>query len=345
MERRVINYLSKNQVILALIIIVVGWFMLQIRAIIASIFISYILMAALLPFVTYLRKKGLPKLLAVLIVYFSIMIIGAVIIFPLIPFFTSQVQSLIAKFPHYLSSSTTALGLPVNAKQLQDYMSHETSNIGTNALFVTKQVFGGLFSTLTIIIVSFYLLLNYEAFRKWIAGFFHEQDREKAYHVFKEVDEKLGDWLRGQLLLSYIIGVVTLICLVILGVPNALPLAVIAGILEAFPTLGPILSAIPAVIVALAISPAMAITVVILYIVIQLLENNLIVPKVMEHAVGLNPIIVIVGVSTGATLMGITGALLAIPFISFLVVLVNSIRDLNAGVTSSPQPTSKGKVS
>jgi predicted PurR-regulated permease PerM len=110
-----------------------------------------------------------------------------------------------------------------------------------------------------------------------------------------------------------------------LGLPYALPLALLAGILEVVPTLGPILSAIPAAAIAFTISPTLGFTIIIFYILLQALENQVLVPKIMEKAVGLNPVVVILGVMIGGNLMGISGALLAIPFISFLIVLFNSL--------------------
>ena len=127
--------------------------------------------------------------------------------------------------------------------------------------------------------------------------------------------------MRGQLLLMLAIGLATFLGLILLGIPYALPLAILAGLLEIIPTLGPILAAVPAVIIALTISPGMAIVVVGLYIVIQMLENNILVPKIMQRAVGLNPVIVIIGVVIGANLLGVAGALLSIPFIALLAVL------------------------
>lgn len=141
------------------------------------------------------------------------------------------------------------------------------------------------------------------------------------------VNEKLGSWLQGQAILSLFIGLITWIALTLLGIPFALPLALLAGMLEVVPTLGPTLAAIPAVIVALTISPTMAVVVAATYILIQMLENQLLVPKIMERAVGLNPVIVIVGVSIGANLLGVVGALLAIPFISFCIVIYKAIAE------------------
>ncbi len=121
------------------------------------------------------------------------------------------------------------------------------------------------------------------------------------------------------------IGTLTWIGLSILQLPYVLPLALLAGILEIIPTLGPILSAIPAAAVAFTISPTLGFAVIIFYILLQMLENQVLVPKIMEKAVGLNPVIVILGVMIGGNLMGISGALLAIPFMSFLIVLFNSL--------------------
>lgn len=327
MAQKFIDYLLKNQVIMALVLIVLGWVIIHTRGVLVSIFISYILMAALLPFVQFLVRKGLPKIIAALIAFIGILTLLILLIFPLISFFGSQIQSLIVGFPTYIDQSAKTLGFNVNSLQLQSYFARELDNIGSNAFFVTRQVFGGLFSTLTIIIVSFYLLLDHDTFKKWIARFFHREDRSRVLETLREVDDKLGAWLRGQIFLSVAIGVTTWIILSILGLPNALPLALLAGMLEVIPTLGPILAAIPAIIVALTISTPLAIAVIIAYTFIQLLENNILVPKIMQRAVGLNPIIVIIAVTTGASLMGVSGALLSIPFISFIVVLFNSLNE------------------
>ena len=104
-----------------------------------------------------------------------------------------------------------------------------------------------------------------------------------------------------------------------------MPLAVIAGLLEIVPTIGPIIAAIPAIIVALNISFPMALIVGVAYFLIQLLENNILVPRIMQRAVGLNPIVIIIGIIIGGKLLGVPGALLAIPFISLLVVIYRNI--------------------
>lgn len=317
----------QRQVILALFLIVSGWIVLQLRGIIASIFISYIIMAALHPFVEILQKRGAPKILAVLIPYVTTLLVFIIIIFPLIPFTVAQVQTLVSDLPFYADQAARSLGFGIDAEAIEQAVSSEAANIGRNAIGLTGRVFGGVFLVVTTVIVAFYLLLYHDEFKHFIADLFHKDDHNKVYKTLTLIDEKLGAWLRGQLVLSIFIWLLTWIVLSILGVPFALSLAILAGLLEIIPTLGPTLAAIPAVIVALTISPTLAIFVAAAYIIIQLVENNFLVPKIMQKAVGLNPVVVILSVVIGAHLMGFIGALLSIPFMVLMIMVLSVIKE------------------
>jgi predicted PurR-regulated permease PerM len=319
------NYLVRNQVILALFLIALGWLVIILKEIIVSIFLAYILMAAVLPIVKYLESKKFPKIIAVLIPYFGILIAIFLLVLPLVPFVAAQIQSLIKNIPGFLDRSADSFGLAINRSQIENYLNTELETLGKSAVNVTTKVFGGLFSVITVFIVSLYLLLYEDKFKKFIAHLFYKDVLDLALETVDKVNYKLGAWFRGQIQLCFLIGLLSWIGLTILGLPFALPLALLAGILEIIPTLGPIISSIPAIIIAFTISPTMAITVIALYILIQALENQVIVPKVMQKAVGLNPVVVILGIMIGTKLMGIAGALLAIPFISFIIVIFNSL--------------------
>lgn len=331
MLQRLFGFLLKNQVLFALFIILFAWFVYQVKDILVTLFLSYIIMASMLPIVGYLRKRKVPKVLAVVIPYFGITLILLLLIFPLVPFILSQIESLIEGFPKYLDRSASLFGINIDPKQLQGYLNGQLQNLTSSAFEVTTRVFGGIFTVITIFIVSLYLLLYNDQFKKFIARLFHTQHHDRILKTVSLVNEKLGAWLQGQMFLSLFIGLITWIVLTLLGIPFALPLALLAGMLEVVPTLGPTLAAIPAVIVALTISPTMALVVAATYILIQMLENQVLVPKIMERAVGLNPVIVIIGVSIGANLMGVVGALLAIPFISFVIVIYKSLEEWNKG--------------
>ncbi|KKS14295.1 MAG: hypothetical protein UU67_C0003G0017 [Candidatus Daviesbacteria bacterium GW2011_GWB1_41_5] len=156
------------------------------------------------------------------------------------------------------------------------------------------------------------MLLDREKIENYATSFFGVR-QEKVQKILRLVEEKLGAWLRGQVVLSLLIGAMTYAGLLILGVEFALPLAILAGLLEVVPVIGPIIAAIPAVLLALTVSPFQAGLVTGLYVAIQQLEGHVVVPQVMRRAVGLNPLLVILAISVGGRLLGIGGALLAVP--------------------------------
>lgn len=285
-------------------------------------------MAALTPFSDFLVRKRVPRIFSVLIPYFLTIAILVVLIFPLVPFFASQIQLLFANFPKYIDQVARTFNLNIDVSNVNNVFESEIDTIGKNALSVTGKIFTGVFSILTVLVISFYLMLEREMLKKQFIILWSKKYQENILKTIGQIENKIGLWVRGQLILSFAIGFSTWIGLTLLGLPFALPLALLAGILEIVPTIGPIISAIPAIIVALTISPGIAISVVVFYILLQMLENNILVPKIMEKAVGLNPIVIIIGVLIGSKFLGILGALLAVPFIAMVIIIIKSFKPL-----------------
>lgn len=329
MKNPVVQYIFHNHFLATVLFLLFGWFLLQIHTILVGLFISYIIMAGLSPFVLFLEKKKFPRFLAVIIPYSIMIFLLVVLIIPVIPFFVSQIQALFSSLPSYLERSGKILGFSLNAEQLQDLSKENIGSIGQNALFITSKLFGGIFSILSIFVVAFYLLLDRDNVKGTLMSLLPSEIKNGVDETITQIEEKLGAWLRGQIVLSVVIGVITWMILSFLGIDFALSLAVIAGILEIVPTIGPIIAAVPAAIVAFTISPPLAIAVIASYFVIQMLENNILVPRIMSRAVGLNPIIVIVGVLIGSAVLGVAGALLSIPFIAMLVVVFQNIKKIS----------------
>jgi len=315
------KYIFGNQIIAAVLLILLGWFLFEIRGILVSLFISFIIMTGLSSPVEFLKNRRFPNVVAVSISYLVALFVIVLLIVPLIPFVNSQMQALIHSFPVYLDRAAGVFGITLDQNYLRSYISSEFSTIGRNAFTLTGRVLGGLFSVLTVLVVSFYLLLDRERVKKRVINIFPKDNRQEAAETIMKVEDRLGAWLRGQIVLSLFIGVITYIALSLLHLPFALPLALLAGLLEIVPTLGPILASIPAIIVAFTISPTLALTIIGVYILIQLVENNVLVPQIMNKAVGLHPIVIIIAVMIGTKMMGIVGALLAIPFISMMVII------------------------
>lgn len=320
------HYFLKNQVIAALLLVLAGWFLIQIKGILILFFISYILMVALVPYVKYMTAHKIPRPIAAGIVYVAALLIVVLLIVPLIPFVSTQIQSLIHSFPQYLDEILKILGIQIGQSQVQSFVISQLNAIGSSAFAVTGAILGTVFSTFLVFVISFYLMLDYERLKREITYFFPKSQKEKVIDIIHQVEYKLGAWFRGQLVLCFSIGLCTWVALAFINFPFALPLALLAGMLEIVPTIGPILSAIPAVIVALSISPGLAAIIVLVYITIQMLENNILVPKIMQRAVGLNPILVILAISIGATMLGILGALLSVPFTTLLIIVIKNIR-------------------
>lgn len=282
-------------------------------------------MAAIHPSVAFLEQKKWPRILSVSVIYLIIIAVVLLIILPILPFFVSQVQNLFVNFPIYFEKAGQTLGLNIAYSNFD--LSSYFENISSNIIFITSTLFGGLFSFFTIIVISFYLVLYHDQFERSITHMFPKEDREKTRIVFSEIENSLGKWVRGQLILSLSVALITWAFLELIGIKYAIPLAFITGLLEIIPMIGPILGAIPAIIVALTISPSLAIATAAGYLIIQTIENNVLVPKIMQSAVGLNPVVTIIAILIGGTLLGIWGALIAVPFFAMLMIILTALND------------------
>lgn len=326
MTNPVIKYLINNHFLAALVLIALFWLAIELSNILIIIFISYIIMAAISPFSDFLIRKRIPKILAVLIPYTITIAILVLLIFPLIPFFMSQIQLLFSNLPKYIDQIAKTFSLHIDATNIKNVFESDINALSKNALSVTGKIFSGVFSTLTVLVISFYLMLEREMLKKQFISLLPKKHHDNALATIVQIENKIGLWLRGQFILSFTIGIFTWIGLTAFNLPFAFPLGLMAGLLEIVPTIGPIIAAIPAIIVALTISPGFAVSVMFFYILVQMLENNILVPKIMEKAVGLNPIVIIIGVLIGSKFLGILGALLAVPFIAMTFIIVKSFK-------------------
>lgn len=294
------------------------WILYLIRDIILLVFVAFILMSALSSPVDRLVKLRVPRPAAIVLVFlvlFLILVLTLGIGFtPLI----KQTSSLSQKLAE-------ALGNLLQANFIdQSIIQRELSGLSSNIINFTVNIFESLIALVSVIVITFYLLLDREMIEQRATALFSHR-QEKVNRLLRKIEDKLGAWLRGQLVLSVIIAVLVYLGLVILGVDFALPLAIIAGVLEVVPVIGPIISAIPAILIALTISPLMAAIVAGLYLAVQQIEGHVVVPQVMKRAVGLNPLLVILAVTVGGRLLGIAGALLAVPIAVVIEVILQEI--------------------
>lgn len=301
--------ISHRTVIFTIALLAGIWLILEIRDLLFLFFIAFILMASLRPFVESLETRRIPRVISILFIYILAIGLVAVTVGGLVPLLVSQTTKLIANLPKIEAMIHPYYQLDFKA------VTQQIAPVSQDVLKVTLGLFSNITTTLTILVFTFYLLLERKFMEKHLTETFGKTAGMRVADTVKAVEFGLGSWMRGEFVLMLCIGLLSYIGLLLLGIDYALPLAILAGLFEIIPIIGPILSAVPAVLVGLTISPALGLAVVALYIVIQQLENNFIVPQVMKRAIGLSPLVSIVAIMVGSRLAGLTGALLAIPFV------------------------------
>jgi len=291
------------------------YFVFYVRAVVTLLFLSFLIMVALNPIVTFLNKNlRFPRMLAALVVYLITLSGIGLLIALVVPPLTSEVYLLIKNVSLPAEIQTELNNFRFNLTNITNVIDRLGSSAGVVFSLITS-TFSGVFTLFTLIVVSFYLMLErYNLYKKiyWLTD-------NKHYHQLAEdfvnaLELRLGGWVRGQLVLMLVIGTVTYVGLRLLNIPYALPLAVLAGLLEIVPNVGPTLASIPAIIVAyLVFGPVVAGLVTLFYVLVQQLENNLIVPKIMKDSANVNPLVAIVIILVGITVGGVVGALLSVP--------------------------------
>lgn len=314
--------ISHRTIIFIVLLLASVWFTFQVIDVIFIVFVSFIIMSALKPLVDRLQKLKIPRGLAILLVYIIIWgLIGGIISLIIRPLF-DQTSHLIALLPAALGRISL---FSDNQQIITDQFLNRVGTIPAGLVKFVVGIFGNLLSVFTTLVISFYMLLEHKNLDELLGSVFGHEHQEKASKIIQTIEYRLGNWVRGEMVLMFSIGIMTYVGLSILGVEIALPLAIIAGILEVIPNIGPVVSAVPAVLVALTIHPLTALLTALMYLLVQLLENNLLVPNVMRKAVGVNPLVSILGLLVGFKLAGAAGAILAIPLVIIIETTYNSL--------------------
>lgn len=297
------------------------WLLFQIRQIILALFVAVVLMSALNPLVDKIQRKYFPRVLAIIFVYLVLFSGFILIIASVFPPLIEQTGILINRVPTQFNQ-LGVLGIDPNLLVSQ---VPNLAEIPANLLKFSLGLFSNLVSILAIFLITFYLLLERNNLQRHLIVLFGEGQEKKAADFINQAEKRLGGWVRGEVVLMAIIGLMTYCGLQILGIEFALPLALLAGVLEIVPNIGPIISAVPAIIAGLALSPLMGLAVAALYFLIQQLENTLIVPKVMEKTAGINPLVTILSLAIGFKLGGVVGAILAVPVVLLIQVVASEV--------------------
>ena len=279
-------------------------------------------------------SRRVPRWLAILVVYIAIVSILALVALAVVPPLVVQAEALWAKLPDEFNKMQSFMidhGLMSSHSRvsLQQAVQNAPNGTATNAvgtvLIAIGSLIGGIFGIVTVVILSFYLLVEAEPMFNYVIRFVPAGRRADVATASLAAVVRVSAWLRAQLVLAGVMGTFAAAGLWLLSVPYFYVIALVAALGETIPIVGPVIGGVTAVAVALTVSPKLALTVGVYFLVLHQLEANVLVPKIMEKRVGVSPVAVMTALLVGGALWGIVGAILAIPTAAILSVIIEEI--------------------
>jgi predicted PurR-regulated permease PerM len=315
-----------------------SWLLYRFNQVVFILFVAIVLGTLIRPAVAWLHRRGLPRMAGIILIYLLILALFAGFVLLLFPLIVGQSVTIAAAVPGYYQSLREWMvnvpnGLMVHLGGfLPATLSGQTSapQTGEQLLSSAGQALGYLssaariiFVAIAILLLAFYWTLDGPRAIRSLLLLVPVEQRDSTRELIASMETKVGSYVAGQGILCLVIGVMALAAYLIIGLPYALILAVVAGVMEAVPLVGPLLGAIPAAVVALSIGPTYLVWVIVATVIIQQLENSLLVPRVMHKAVGVNPFVSLLAIFAFSSLLGIPGALMAIPMAAIIQLLLD----------------------
>lgn len=314
------------------------WLLYRFHQVIFILFVAIVIGTILRPVVVWLHRRGTPQKAGVILVYLLLLalLIGFVLL--LFPLIAEQTTTIMAAVPGYSQSLRGwMLGHPNQlieslGTRLPTTLSlpDPVAQTGQEILDSAGQVFGyvgvaaqALLTAVAILLLAFYWTLDGPRIIRSLLLLVPMGQREGLSELVSAMEMKVSAYITGQGILMLVVGGMALAAYWLIGLPYVLVLAFVAGIMEAVPLIGPLLGAIPAVMVALTLGPDKVIWVIVATVVIQQLENSVLVPRIMRQAVGVNPFVTLLALFAFSSLLGLAGALMAIPLAAMIQILLN----------------------
>ena len=326
---------------LVLISVIFGfWLLYRFNRVVFILFIAIVIGTVIRPAVAWLHQRGLPRMAGVILVFLLLFILLAGFLLLLFPLILEQGTTISGAMPGYYQTLREWMGNSPNQLmvRLGEFLpiTLPSLKLGTTQQSVEDviasagQVLGYLtlaaqffFITIVTLMLAFYWTLDGTRIIQSFLMLAPQDQRENIRELISAMETRVGHYIIGQGILCLVIGVMALVAYLLIGLPNALVLALVAGMLEAVPMIGPLLGAVPAALVALSIGPDKLVWVIVATVVIQQLENNLLVPRVMSKAVGVNPFVTLLALFAFSSFFGIAGALMAIPMAAIIQLVLN----------------------
>lgn len=313
------------------------WLLYRFGQVVFILFIAIVIGTVIRPVVTWLYSRGLPRMAGGILVYLLLLtlLVGFVLLlFPLIAEQSGKIAALVPGYYHSLRDWMTSNPNPL-IEQLSEFLPVNLAlpgpalQTGQQMLDTAGQALGYvtsaaniIFTATAVLLLAFYWTLYGPRTIQSLMLLVPTGQRERFRDLVSAMETKVGAYVAGQGILCLVIGILALVAYMLIGLPYPLVLALVAGVMEAVPMVGPLLGAIPASVIALSIAPSKLVWVIVATIVIQELENSLLVPRIMRKAVGVNPFVSLLALFAFSSLLGIAGALMAIPIAAILQLLL-----------------------
>lgn len=285
------------------------------KEVLIILFLAIVISSALDSPVDYLERKKIPRILGTLLIFIATLIILAFLLYALIPVAISEFQILLTNIGELKMPVLGSLDIS-QFKEINKYLESLVNALfsgGASLINIIFSVFGGFALTAATLVLSFYLTINQGGVEKFLRVVLPITRENYVIEIYHRARKKLGLWFQGQLLLMLIVGSAVSLGLWILGVKYSLILGILAGVLEIVPMVGPIFAGAIAFLMAISESWTLGFYVIILFLVIQQLENNILIPIVMKKTVGISPVVVVVALLAGSQIAGFIGMILAVP--------------------------------
>jgi predicted PurR-regulated permease PerM len=329
------------------LVLIVAFILGAARDVLLLVFLAVLFGAALEPVVGAIRgRTGIGRGLSILIVYAVFLALVIAIAVFLVPTAAVQLGAGIERLPEFVdrirgwSSGLRPQALADGVSGLLDAVKRSLqSNTPPDPATIigASLTLGQIAAALvTLLALVFFWLTERPRLQRYALAFAPQGRRATLRDAWNEVEARLGLWARGQLILMATIGVATCIAYSVIGLPAALLLGLVAALMEVIPIVGPLLGAIPALLVATTVSPQTAILTLGVYILIQAVEGNVLVPIVMRNSVGLSPFLVLLSLLIGGTAGGILGAIVAVPIMAAITVVLDRLQDREVPVPVDP---------
>jgi len=302
--------ISHKTIIFTVLFLAFLWLLYYIRDIILQLYLALLITAILNPFVVKFSRYKIPRTVSIIVAYVILLSGIGFSVAAIVPPLVEQTSSFINNLPRFLEN--VGFSVVISDRIIQQLIT-QLGSLPAQIAKLTLSLFSNVLGVVAVLVFAFYLLSEREKLEEQLANFIGESKKDRFVKVMNTLEVRLGSWAIGQITLMFVVGLTTYIGLRLLGLPFALPLAILAGILEIVPYIGPILAAVPAVLIGFGISPILGFATAALAFLVQQMENYIFVPQIMRKSTGVNPVITLLALALGFRLAGFIGILIAVP--------------------------------